>query len=212
MILGFSTAGPFCGAALFADGQVLASRHEALAKGQAERLMGMLDDVLADAGASFSDVSALGVGAGPGNFTGIRISVAAARGLALALNVPAVAVSALEALALDLDGPVLSSVSAGREGFYLARFGAGVARPAAVVAEADVESWRCDGLTCVGEKAEELAGMLGADAVPAQYDPAVAIARIAAQRWSSTTTRPAPIYLRAPDAAPARDTAPKILP
>ena len=52
-------------------------------KGQAERLMPMLAEMLAEAGVGFGDLARIGVGTGPGNFTGVRISVAAARGLAL---------------------------------------------------------------------------------------------------------------------------------
>ena len=59
-----------------------------MARGQAERLVPMLEEMLAEAGLGWRDLDALGVCTGPGNFTGIRISVSAARGLALALDVP----------------------------------------------------------------------------------------------------------------------------
>lgn len=76
-----------------------------MTKGQAERLFPLLEELLAEAGLSWSDLDAIGVGVGPGNFTGIRISVAAARGLALSLNIPAVGVSATEAVACDAPRP-----------------------------------------------------------------------------------------------------------
>lgn len=68
-------------------------------KGQAERLIPLLELVLSEAAMDWSDVAALAVGTGPGNFTGVRIAVAAARGLALGLGVPAIGVTRLEALA-----------------------------------------------------------------------------------------------------------------
>ncbi|MFT5362649.1 MAG: tRNA threonylcarbamoyladenosine biosynthesis protein TsaB, partial [Dinoroseobacter sp.] len=74
MILGFDTSGPYCGGALWAGGEIIAAKHEDLAKGQAERLMVMLEEILAQAGVAWCDLEALGVGIGPGNFTGIRIS------------------------------------------------------------------------------------------------------------------------------------------
>ena len=91
-------------AALLAGDRVVACHHEEMKKGQAERLMPMLSEVLADAGVDWGALDAIGVGVGPGNFTGIRISVSAARGLAMSLGVPAVGVSAFEAMAFGAEG------------------------------------------------------------------------------------------------------------
>lgn len=211
MILGFSTSGPYCGAALYSDGDVIAAQHEEIAKGQAERLMPMIEEVLAEAGAQYGDLSAIGVGAGPGNFTGIRISISAARGLALGLRIPAVGVSVLEALAFGHEGPVLASISAGRNHFYLQRFADGADRGPELATLEDVADWAMPGLTCIGNHEHEIARRIGATGGPAPYYPASAVARIAATRWQDDPPRPAPIYLRAPDAAPGRDQPPKIL-
>jgi tRNA threonylcarbamoyladenosine biosynthesis protein TsaB len=102
LILGFDTSGPACLVALLEGGRCVARAHEAMERGQAERLMPMLAEMLAGAGAGFADLTAIGVGVGPGNFTGVRISVAAARGLALARAIPAIGVGRLEALAEGL--------------------------------------------------------------------------------------------------------------
>jgi len=212
MILGFSTSGPYCGAALWADGDVIAARHEELAKGQAERLMPLIDEVMQEGRATFADLDAIGVGVGPGNFTGIRISVSAARGLALGLGIPAVGVSLLEALALGQDGVVLSSISAGREGYYLQRFGNNAARGPEVVPIDEVADWAHPDMICIGNRERDIAAQIGAGFGPAPFYPASAIARIAATRWHDNPPRPAPLYLRQADAAPARDSAPTILP
>lgn len=82
-----------------------------MAKGQAERLFPLLEEVLAEAGLSWSDLDAIGVGIGPGNFTGVRISVAAARGLSLSLGIPAAGVSATEAAACDAGRPCRAVVT-----------------------------------------------------------------------------------------------------
>lgn len=76
-----------------------------MTKGQAERLFPLLEELLAEAGLAWSDLDSIGVGVGPGNFTGIRISVAAARGLALSLGIPAIGVSATEAVACGAPRP-----------------------------------------------------------------------------------------------------------
>jgi tRNA threonylcarbamoyladenosine biosynthesis protein TsaB len=211
VILGFSTSGPYCGAALFHDGEIAAAAHEEMAKGQAERLMPMIAEVLAEAGATYRDLDAIGVGIGPGNFTGIRISVAAARGLALGLGIPAVGVSELEALAFRADRPVLTSIEAGRDRLYLQRFGDGVERGPEMVPMDALADWACPGLLCVGSREHDIAGRIGATAGPAPFDPAPAIARIAALRWRDDPPRPSPLYVRPPDAAPARP-APQVVP
>ena len=88
LILGFDTSAAHCAAALLCGEQCLAARHEDMTRGQAERLMPLLEDLLAEAGASWRDLARIGVGIGPGNFTGVRIAVSAARGLALSLKIP----------------------------------------------------------------------------------------------------------------------------
>lgn len=100
-VLGFDTSAAHCAAAVICGDRVLAQRVEPMTRGQAERLFPLLEELLAEAGLSWPDLDAIGVGVGPGNFTGIRISVAAARGLALSLGIPAVGVSATEAAACD---------------------------------------------------------------------------------------------------------------
>lgn len=211
MILGFSSAGPYCGTALWAGGDVIAALHEERAKGQAERLMPMIAETLEAAGAALQDLDAIGVGIGPGNFTGIRIAVSAARGLALGLGIPAVGVSELEALSWGHEGPVLTSITAGRSGYYLRRFASEADRGPELVAPTDLAQWAVPNLTCIGNDEADIASALGAAAGPAPFYPAAAIARIAAQRWQDNPPRPAPLYVRAPDAAPARDAPPKIL-
>ena len=86
-----------------------------MAKGQAERLMVMLEEMLAEAEISWADLCVVGVGTGPGNFTGVRISVAAARGLALGLGIPAIGVTALEAAAFGASLPVQVVLDARRD-------------------------------------------------------------------------------------------------
>ncbi|RFU12670.1 tRNA (adenosine(37)-N6)-threonylcarbamoyltransferase complex dimerization subunit type 1 TsaB [Rhodobacteraceae bacterium W635] len=212
LILAFDTSAAHCAAALLSGDTLLAEAREDMAKGQAERLMPLVEQVMDRGGAALPDLAAIGVGIGPGNFTGIRISVAAARGLAVALGIPAVGVSGLEALAFGTKGPVLCCLDARRDHVYLQRFGPGVARGPTLVPLDQVTEWACDGLRCIGHDAGTLAARLGATSAPARHPLAVAIARDAAHRRQAGGPRPAPLYLRAPDAAPARDTGPAMLP
>lgn len=193
-VLGFDTSAAHCAAGLFWAGRELPQRYEEMQRGQAERLMPMLEELLADSGLGWRDLGAIGVGIGPGNFTGIRIAVSAARGLALGLGIPAIGVSAFDLLAHGRgDGPLRLTLPAPRGAVYAQSYDHGVAQGAP----------------------ELLAAEDGAPAAP--YGPATGslIAEIAARRLAGATApfpRPAPLYVRPADAAPMRDAAPVILP
>lgn len=188
LVLGFDTSGPYCAAALLCGDQTLATYAEDMGRGQAERLMPLLQEVLTAAHKNWDDLDAIGVGVGPGNFTGIRISVSAARGLALALEIPAVGVSTFEATSLDHNNAHVAIVPAPRDQVYACEPG-GSPRLEAGPIVADVP-------VVLPPKAAHLAGN---------------IARLAISRMD-TTERPAPLYVKAADAAPSRNPAPTILP
>ena len=112
MLLAIDTAGPDCAVALArtaslteagtgsgARAEIVARRCERIGRGHAERLMPLMAECMADAGVTFPELTAIAVTIGPGSFTGVRIGVATARGLALALDVPAIGVNVLEAIA-----------------------------------------------------------------------------------------------------------------
>jgi tRNA threonylcarbamoyl adenosine modification protein YeaZ len=191
----------------------LAYAHEDMGKGQAERLMPLIAEVMASGGVALSDLDALGVGVGPGNFTGIRISVSAARGLALALGIPAVGVSTLEALAHGLPRPLIVIEDARRDAVYVQKFDTTGAGAPLLLSPGDLAA-------CIAERAITGSGVAlaqsmiaGLHVLPPALPLAEAIARIAAQRWRDhALPRPAPLYLRAADAAPARDGGPMMLP
>lgn len=174
-----------------------------MTRGQAERLFPLLEEMLAEAGYSWGDLTALGVGIGPGNFTGIRISVAAARGLALSLGIPAVGVSTFEAVSLRVERPVTALIDARRDRVYAQAFpGDGPT----VMPVADLRA------ACVTGPAAQLAAeVCGAEVRAGPYGVAEAIARIALERYDRNQPAPAPLYLRPADAAPARDAPPVIL-
>ena len=185
LILAFDTSAAHCAAALLAGGRVIDARAEEMGRGQAERLIPLLEELLSDAGYGWADLDRIGVGTGPGNFTGIRISVSAARGLALALDIPAIGVSGLEALR-RAHGTADAAIPAPRAMAYLQR---GDTAPV-LVPESDLP-----------------------DGVARLDDPAalaVAMAALAAEAPSDSPP-PAPLYLRPADAAPARDRPPVIL-
>ena len=213
LILAFDTSAAHCAAALLRGSDILAERAEAMTRGQAERLFPLLEDLLAGTGAAWRDLDAVAVGTGPGNFTGIRISVAAARGLALSLGRPAIGVTGFEALAAGQAGPVLASIDARRGQAYVQLLGGRVPHaPELTTPTTFVPPAGSDGAATVGHMAEAFAARTGGRAVPPAMPPAVAIARVAATRLGRPGPRPAPLYLRPADAAPPREAPPVILP
>ncbi len=132
-LLAFDTAGDGCSAGVFLDGRPLAVRFSDGGIGHAERLPRLIEAVLAAAGMDLATLDGLAVTVGPGSFSGIRTSLAAARGLALVTGLAVVPVTTLEALAaplidrrLLLTGraalPIAAVIDARRGQVFLQRF------------------------------------------------------------------------------------------
>jgi len=204
-VLAFDTSAAHCAAALLLPDGRCVTRAEAMATGQAERLMPLLAEVLAEAGIGWREISRIGVGTGPGNFTGIRISVAAARGLALGLGVPAIGVGRMEALAHGLPRPVLVAEDARRGEVWVQAFGPEAQAGLLLLDPSDLPL-AFSGCRATGSAAH----LTGGSVLGQPLALAECIARIAAVRLPGP--RPAPIYLRPADAAPPSDPPPVILP
>ncbi|NNE80459.1 MAG: tRNA (adenosine(37)-N6)-threonylcarbamoyltransferase complex dimerization subunit type 1 TsaB [Silicimonas sp.] len=230
-ILAFDTSGPHCAAALLLGGEIVASRHEDMSRGQAERLFPLLDLVMSEVGTVWEELDAIAVGIGPGNFTGIRISISAARGLALALGVPAIGVTGFDVVRRLLNGEDGKTVTLlpgpkGQQYYQIATNGkvqnTGIAAAAEFVCHSyldapalisiadplpDIEVYKIGetGIDC-DAPGVELPGL------PEKIAPT--IAKVAATRLASgqNNPRPAPLYIRPADAAPSREPSIKILP
>lgn len=210
LTIGFDTSAAHCAAALVLGDRVLVLREEAMATGQAERLMPLLAEVLAEAGLGWRDIARIGVGTGPGNFTGTRIAVAAARGLALGLGVPAVGVDLFAARSLGLPRPLAVVEDARRGEIHLQVFGPEGPQPPGLMEPSGLATV-IGALPLTGSAAQAAAALTGSVVLPPAMPLAVAIARIAASAPEGVP-RPAPVYLRAADAAPPRAAPPAILP
>jgi tRNA threonylcarbamoyladenosine biosynthesis protein TsaB len=212
-LLAFDTSAAHCAAALLLHDKIIAQTREDMAKGQAERLMPMIEEMLVAAGFNWRNLAAVAVGIGPGNFTGIRISVAAARGLALGLGVPAVGVTGLDVLAFATRGPCRVALPASRGALYLQDFMDGTACAAPFeMAGDDSALWPQDSaVALIGDwprlPVDAQARILRPDADARLR----ALARIGALRVAQAAPLPAPFYMRAADAAPPSDPPPVIL-
>jgi tRNA threonylcarbamoyladenosine biosynthesis protein TsaB len=192
LILAFDTATDVATSALVADGEVLGERNS-----RAVTLLEDVDALLRQAGTHTRDVEALVVGIGPGSFTGVRIGLSTARGLALALGVPVAGVSTLDALAAGAPG-ALPVIDARRREVFV---------PGRVLSPADVEVE--GGRICIGNGAvryRELLQGKGAEIPPDADERHVPRARFHAQL--ARDFRPAeevePLYIRLPDADKTR--------
>lgn len=129
ILLAIDTATNSCAACLYdaESDQVLASISDDIGRGHAEHLLGTIDRVLAAAKLTFEDIDKVAVSVGPGSFTGIRVGVATARSLGLAMGKPTVGVSTLEAIAADFESEKSFAVAiqAGRGQAYVQGFDAG---------------------------------------------------------------------------------------
>ncbi len=129
ILLAIDSSASLCAACVYdaASSEELGREVLDLGKGHAEHLMGVIAGALERAGKDYADIGALAVSVGPGSFTGVRVGVSAARGLALALKVPAIGVTTLEALATEgarafPDRAVLAALDAGRGEIHAALY------------------------------------------------------------------------------------------
>jgi tRNA threonylcarbamoyladenosine biosynthesis protein TsaB len=196
LTLAFDTATRVATAALVRDGEVLGERVS-----RAVSVLADADELLREAGARQADLTALVVGTGPGSFTGLRLGLAAARGLSFALDLPVAGVSTLHALAAGAPGarPV---IDAGRREVFSLEGGEPVcSSPQALGIE--------PGTVCVGDGAlryRELLEAGGAEIPPDDDERHVPRARFHAQlaRDFGPADAVEPLYLRLPDAEQKR--------
>ena len=189
LILAFDTATRVATSALLRDGDVLGERRSS-----ARTVLADAHALLAGAGATPADVDALVVGTGPGSFTGIRMGLATARGLALALEIPAAGVSTLDALAAGAPGAV-PVIDGGRGEVFTLVDGEPRALPPVQL--------HASGRTLVGGGAIRYREAFDGASIPPDDDERhVPRARFHAQlaREFGPADAIEPLYLRAPDA------------
>ena len=216
-VLAIDTALEACAAALLdtTRGALLASVSLPMTRGHAEALMPVIETVMRDSGLAFSDLDRIAVTTGPGSFTGLRVGIAAARGIGLAAGKPVGGLTTLAALAAPLIAandrlPVTAAIDARHEHVYVQIFGpAGrTVLSARIIPVADAV------------RAASAMGMMrligsGAGLMAAAWPPAPALHAVDDRRaadidWVARLgaaadpkqSAPKPFYLRAPDAQP----------
>ena len=216
LVLALDTATPASTAALVevtADGLTgIAERRTVDPRAHGEKLAPAVAAVLAEAGARPADLAAIVAGLGPGPFTGLRVGLVTAAGMAQALGIPTYGVCSLDGLGRAAgSGRVLIATDARRREVYFATyrdgvrvFGPEVARPADVLAAISRPEAGAEHVDrAAGEGALKYGDLFG---VPVEehllYPPAAALVALAAERVRSAAPSEAltPLYLRRPDA------------
>ncbi|MHA1157181.1 MAG: tRNA (adenosine(37)-N6)-threonylcarbamoyltransferase complex dimerization subunit type 1 TsaB [Alphaproteobacteria bacterium] len=210
-VLAFDTSLHDCAVAIAApDMAAPLIRSQNVDRAHGERLLVMIRDAMADAELDFTTLDRIAVTVGPGSFTGVRIGVAAARGLALATGLPVVGIDNLAvhaALARAAAGqiPVVAATEGGRGQIYVQRFAANGA-PASVAAAGLPESFAgtvAQGDAVAGSGAARLVAAIGRDEKPVHERSVPDIALVAHLATLATPGEEVrPLYLRRPDAKP----------
>lgn len=210
-VLAIDSALAACSVAVLVDGRLAAHRFEPMARGHAERLLPMVREVAAEARLGFADFDLFAVTVGPGHFTGLRVGLAAAQGLALAWGRPLAGVTTLEAVAAAVPAggrPLVVALESKREDLYVQVFvgGRAIDRPMALAPERVADwAWPPGELALAGDGAARLQPLLAAAGLRSlrlgpDTPDAAAVARLAAGRHGTAAALPAePLYLRPPD-------------
>lgn len=209
-LLSIDTSSTNCSVHVKRDDGACFERVNAIGRGHAEVLIGMIDEALGHLDIGYQDLTRIGVTTGPGSFTGVRVGLSAARGLAVALDIPVVGVSTLQALASGYEASSAKIVvqDAKRGEFYAEFFDAkGISKDGPFLFQENQscpELWLdCEELALIGSGAQHFSSRIkGAHILSHQDAPSIAVVSKLCEAASIEESKPKPLYLRAADAKP----------
>ena len=223
-ILAIDTATSSCSVALWWDGTVVSARKEKMSRGQAEALGPMIHNVLEEARVMAKDLDLLAVTVGPGAFTGLRIGLATARGIALAAHIPCLGLTTTEVIAHGVkasvwqQGTLLVALDSKRKDIYVQAFQIGLEpiKEACAIDPAILGEWLLSvpgPFYVVGDaRLQATSALVEAGHEPIviespEYPDGSVLAELASQRWTrgDILKAPLPLYLRPPDAKLPKD-------
>jgi tRNA threonylcarbamoyladenosine biosynthesis protein TsaB len=209
-LLAIDTAADACSVGVVAGAASPMLRSEVIGRGHAERLMDMIADAMAEAGLGYADLFRIAVTVGPGSFTGLRVGIAAARGLALATGAEVVGIGtlAVHAATVPSAAPVLAVLAAGRGEVYGQLFavdGTPLAEPA-VASPQVFAAGLAEGTALAGSGADLVIAALPMTVRPPVLHrnaaPDIATLCRLGRAAPKADGAPRPLYVRAPDAKP----------
>ena len=198
LCLAIDTASDETSVALCTENDSFAVSHMTAARGQGEALMSMIQDVLQQMEKAPKDLTHIAVTIGPGSFTGVRIGLATARGLGLALNIPVLGIDNFTATAHDLKKDVVIVLDSKRDDYFVQSFDAkGTAKDNPSL-KTSSQLKKDLPFTACGTGADQLAQKIGCKTICPIQDLALSTAQIALHHLEKTT-EPHPLYLRDAD-------------
>lgn len=200
LIVGLTSSTATVGVAVARDGQLLASRQVVTDRRHAEEITPLLDQAIRETGCSISEVDRLAVDVGPGRFTGLRVGLATARGLALACDVPVVGVTSLELLAAAQPArPVVAVIDARRNEVFQQIFLSSGPKEANVGPPSELAADVPPDALVVGDGADRYQEMYGSAVLLDQAPDASVLVALAMDRTPMPGSNVLPVYLRDPD-------------
>lgn len=203
-ILAIDSAHHSCSAAVLEEENLLSFEKKEMERGQAEEMLPMIVRVMEKSGKTYQELSCIAVTIGPGSFTGVRVALAAARGIALASGLPMIGISVLEAVAYMANkkkpdiGEVCVVLETKRDDFYSQRFKGRqpLSLPAAVGGDVLINIKEA---VFIGNGIERLIKEYGSvPSIEIEMPAADTVARLAAEK-TPTQEFPSPLYLREAD-------------
>jgi tRNA threonylcarbamoyladenosine biosynthesis protein TsaB len=224
LILAIDTALNACAAGVLDTdaGRLLARESQEMKRGHAEALMPMIARVMKESGVAFASLDRVAATTGPGSFTGLRVGLSAARGIALAASKPVVGITTLSAYAAPHvsehgEHPIISAIDARHDHIYLqvvTGHGEALMTPRVASVDEALTASRFGAPLLVGNAATMLADRWPKDApapvkVEQQAAPDIVWVAWLAAAVDPAVATPRPYYLRAPDAKPPADQLPR---
>lgn len=225
LILAIDTALDACSAAVLdtQSTRLIAHESQPMQRGHAEALMPLIARVMKQAAMAFAALDRIAVTTGPGSFTGLRVGLSAARGIALAAGKPIVGLTTLTAFAAPYvsesgEHPIMSVIDARHDHVYLqiaSGNGHTLVRPDVAPIDAALEAMRFGPPILVGNAAQLVAARWPSDAPPPALVEPRSAPDIGWVAWLGAAVSPEdaparPYYLRAPDAKPAAGLQPAV--
>jgi tRNA threonylcarbamoyladenosine biosynthesis protein TsaB len=201
-ILAIDCSTSACSAAVRKGGALLCVKR-ASSRGQAEAMVPLIGEVLAESGLDWLEVQLIGVTVGPGSFTGLRIGLAAARALALARSIPIAGVATADLLAAMVPAELyrqrrlMIAIDSKRDDLFIEAQG-----EIRALTPEDALAWQSGPLLIAGDAAEQFRGLRGDVEILPLLPDAAPLAELAERRWREGAALAAhPLYLRPPDVA-----------
>lgn len=196
-LLALDTSNRFVSVALFSENGSILSKQKEMERGQGENLIPIIKELLKEAQKDISDITAVAVAVGPGSFAGLRIGIATAKAFGLALKIPVLGVTNLEALACNTKGAITVLLDSKRGDYFVQHFMNGQPLDSPHIESVEVLKKSLP-FNAVGDISDISCKLIGCNFKKINTHTAISVAQIAHTRIDHPL-EPEPLYLRDAD-------------